>query len=57
MQHLQELSPGLLGRPRHLLSLHLREGEREGKSLNAEVTECSRFVQLGPRVYDHKFKN
>lgn len=28
MQHLQELSPGLLGRPRHLLPLHLREREK-----------------------------
>ncbi len=46
MQHLQELSPGLLGRPRHLLSLHLREGREKVNHLmqrlqSAVALSCS----------------
>lgn len=46
MQHLQVLGPCLLGRPRRQLPPHLRARQRQGKSLNAEVTECGHFVLL-----------
>lgn len=57
MQHLQEPSPGLLGRPRHLLPLHLREREREKEKVNHLMQRLQSAVTLFCFDRESKIRN